>query len=41
MTTYNEKSLLGGDGGTNLLPRSVSNEIWKQATAQDVSVPPN
>nr|WP_255550222.1 phage major capsid protein [Corynebacterium sp. TAE3-ERU2] len=28
--------MLGGAGGTQLLPRSVSNEIWKEATEQAV-----
>ena len=36
MATYNAESLLGGAGGTNLLPRSVSDEIWKEATAQAI-----
>ena len=36
MATQTEATLLGGAGGTNLLPRSVSDEIWKQATAQAI-----
>lgn len=36
MATYNTETLLGGDGGTNLLPRSVSDEIWKAATASAI-----
>lgn len=33
MATLTSESLLGGAGGTGLLPRSVSDEIWKEATA--------
>lgn len=36
MTTKTAESLVAGDGGTNLLPRSVSDEIWKTATAQAI-----
>ena len=36
MATYDTDTLVGGAGGTNLLPRSVSDEIWKTATAAAV-----
>lgn len=36
MTTITSQTLAAGAGGTNLLPRSVSNEIWKEATAKAV-----
>lgn len=36
MSTISQSSLTGGDGGKNLLPRSVSDEIWKAATATAV-----
>ena len=36
MATQNTASVLGGAGGTNLLPRSVSEEIWKTATAEAI-----
>lgn len=35
MATITEQTLLG-DGGKGLLPRSVSNEIWKEATAEAI-----
>lgn len=31
MATYTNETLTGGAGGSALLPRSVSNDIWKQA----------
>lgn len=33
MATLTSEKLLGGAGGSGLLPRSVSDEIWKEATA--------
>ncbi|OFQ34005.1 major capsid protein [Corynebacterium sp. HMSC072D12] len=36
MATLTEKTLLGGDGGQSLLPRSVSDEIWKLATEEAI-----
>lgn len=36
MATNTTALLTGGSGGTALLPRSVSDEIWKEATAQAV-----
>lgn len=36
MATLTEKTLLGGDGGQSLLPRSVSDEIWNLATAEAI-----
>ena len=36
MATKTTASLVGGTGGTNLLPREVSTEIWKTATAQSI-----
>lgn len=36
MATYTSNTLLAGAGGTNLLPRKVSDEIWKAATAQAI-----
>ncbi|WP_018024356.1 phage major capsid protein [Corynebacterium ulceribovis] len=36
MATLTNESILKGEGGSGLLPRSVSNEIWKAATAQSV-----
>ena len=36
MATYTSALLAGGEGGSALLPRSVSDEIWKEATAQAV-----
>ncbi|WP_276848960.1 hypothetical protein [Corynebacterium pyruviciproducens] len=35
MATITEQTLLG-NGGKGLLPRSVSNEIWKEATAEAI-----
>lgn len=36
MATKTAEDLLAGAGGTKLLPRSVSDEIWKEATAQAI-----
>jgi len=36
MATKTIASLSGGAGGTNLLPREVSTEIWKTATANSI-----
>lgn len=36
MTSQNNASLAGGTGGSNLLPKKVSSEIWKKATAQSI-----
>ncbi|MGD7788209.1 phage major capsid protein [Propionibacteriaceae bacterium Y1700] len=36
MPTQNLASVLGGAGGTNLLPRNVSNKIWNKAQAQSI-----
>lgn len=36
MATLTEQTLLGGTGGQGLLPRSVSDEIWKEATAEAI-----
>lgn len=36
MPTYDAKSLTGGNGGSALLPRSVSNDIWKAAQAESI-----
>lgn len=36
MATLTAETLAGGTGGTALLPRSVSNEVWKAATAQSI-----
>lgn len=36
MATLTEKTLLGGDGGQSLLPRTVAKEIWKEATAEAI-----
>lgn len=36
MATLTNESLLKGDGGTSLMPKSVSQEIWKQATAEAI-----
>lgn len=39
MATYTNETLTGGGGGSALLPRSVSNEIWKEAL--DAAVVPS
>lgn len=36
MATLTTETLLGGDGGTLVLPRSVSDEIWTESFAQAV-----
>lgn len=36
MATKTIATLTGGPGGTNLLPREVSTDIWKNATAQSI-----
>ncbi|GAA2184953.1 hypothetical protein GCM10009785_34860 [Brooklawnia cerclae] len=36
MATLTTTTLVGGTGGTNLLPRRVSDEIWKKATAASI-----
>lgn len=36
MATLTTETLLGGEGGTLVLPRSVSDEIWKESFAQAV-----
>lgn len=36
MATYTQETLTGGQGGSALLPRSVSDEIWKSALAESV-----
>lgn len=36
MATQTIATLAGGAGGTNLLPRNVSTEIWQNATAQSI-----
>lgn len=36
MATQNIASVAGGTGGSNLLPKNVSSDIWKKATAQSI-----
>ena len=36
MATLTAETLTGGNGGSALLPRSVSDEIWKEATAASI-----
>ena len=36
MATQNLAALIGGTGGTNLLPKSVSTKIWSKAEAQSI-----
>lgn len=36
MATHTTTSALAGAGGSNLLPRNVSNDIWKKANAESV-----
>lgn len=36
MATLTEQALLGGSGGSSLLPRSIADEIWKEATAEAI-----
>ena len=36
MATQNHAALVGGTGGTNLLPKSVSTKIWSKAEAQSI-----
>lgn len=36
MATHTAETLVAGEGGKALLPRSVSDEIWKAATAQAI-----
>lgn len=36
MATINTAALAGGSGGTNVLPKNISSEIWKLATAASI-----
>ena len=36
MPTVDTTKLIAGEGGTNLLPRAVSSEIWRKATAASI-----
>lgn len=36
MATLDRTSVVGGSGGSNLLPKQVSSNIWKKATAESI-----